>query len=183
MTSSEGCIKLIDDREDKRDEHISELHYQVEILKVKKDQFLRLEVEIEKKLNIVEAKDIMRADEGTMQDGNASTSHDGLGGEPTHPLAEMSDDTQVDEVANSHEGATDSDDDLSVSGADEEGKAEAKASDSKPSTSHKSIKTEHSELLASIVEIFENKTKVMMTEMKLGIATNARDLKAGINEP
>ena len=77
----------------------------------------------------------MRADEGTLQDGNASTSRNGSGGEPTHPLAEMTGNSHVNEVANSHKGATDSDDDLSVSGADKEGKAAAKVSDSKPSTS------------------------------------------------
>ena len=65
MSSTEGCIKLIDNGEDKKDKHVSELNYQVEILKSKKDQFLRLEIEIEKRCNVVEAKIVVRADKDT----------------------------------------------------------------------------------------------------------------------
>ena len=54
LNSTEVCIKLIDNGEDEKDEQTDELNYQVEILNVKKDQILRLEVDIERKLNEID---------------------------------------------------------------------------------------------------------------------------------
>ena len=40
MTSTEGCINLIDNGEEQEDEQIEELRDHIEILKEKKDNFL-----------------------------------------------------------------------------------------------------------------------------------------------
>ena len=84
-----------------------------------------------------------------------STSRNWLGGKPTFPFAETSNNDHFNEVVNSHQSTTDSDDNLSVSSVDEEGGAEVKVGDVKPSTSQDSAKTEHSPLLDSIVEIWD----------------------------
>ena len=68
------------------------------------------------------------ADEGTLQDGYASTSRDGSGGEPTFPFAETGVDTHVNEVANSHQSATDRNNISSDINADENGNAKKRLS-------------------------------------------------------
>ena len=42
VTSTEGCIKLIDDGDDDKDEQVNELNYQIELLKIQKEQFFLL---------------------------------------------------------------------------------------------------------------------------------------------
>ena len=39
VTSTEDCVKLIDDGDDDRDEQVNELKYQIEIIKEKKNIF------------------------------------------------------------------------------------------------------------------------------------------------
>ena len=42
VTSTEGCINLFDDGDDDKDEHVNELNYQIELLKMQKEQFFSL---------------------------------------------------------------------------------------------------------------------------------------------
>ena len=57
-----GCIKILDDDENKEEE-ITELNYQLEVLKGRLKQFFDLEIKIEKKLlSDVEVKSIGESD-------------------------------------------------------------------------------------------------------------------------
>ena len=61
VTSTEDCINLIDDGEEQGDEQIEELNYQVGLLKTRREQWLSLEGETERNLNIVEVKNMTPA--------------------------------------------------------------------------------------------------------------------------
>ena len=54
VNTMQWCISLIDDDEEEKNELTDELNYQVEIWKIRKEQFLRLVVAIEGKLNKIE---------------------------------------------------------------------------------------------------------------------------------
>ena len=47
-------MKLIDYSHEKREDHLVELQYQMEILKERKESFLSLEFEIERNVNVLE---------------------------------------------------------------------------------------------------------------------------------
>ena len=69
MSSTEGCINLIDDGDDDKDEQVNELNFQIELLKVQKEQFFSLEVEIEKGSMIIDVKNVEMAAIATLQMG------------------------------------------------------------------------------------------------------------------
>ena len=73
MTSTEGCIKLIDDGDDEKDEQVNELNFQIELLKEKNEQFFSLEEEIERNLRLIDVKNVESAVIDTSQDGHALT--------------------------------------------------------------------------------------------------------------
>ena len=58
VTSTEGCISIIDDDFDDNDkeEQLSELSYQIEVLKSQFKQFIDLEIETERKTSDIEKK-------------------------------------------------------------------------------------------------------------------------------
>ena len=83
VTTTEGCIGLLDDGEEDKEEQITDLKYHVELLRGIKEQFLSFEVEIEKRLHMIDIKNVEIADGDTSQDGRKLAVDEFLSGEPT----------------------------------------------------------------------------------------------------
>ena len=83
ISDTEGCMKLLDDGEDYKEEEITDLSYHNDELRKKKNQFLLFEVEIERRINQFDLKTGEVVVVGTSQDGHGSTEDNVLGGKPT----------------------------------------------------------------------------------------------------
>ena len=88
VTSTVDCVKLIDDGGENREDQIVELHYQMELLKEKKELFLNLEVEIERNMNMIEIKNVVPAEVDTSKDVRILTDNDTVNGMPIFLLTE-----------------------------------------------------------------------------------------------
>ena len=91
LTATEGCNGLLDDGEEDKEEQIIDLKYHIEILKEFKEQFLSFKIEIERRLNVVDEKNVESADGDTSQDGRVLTVDDYLSDEPTPSFIEKVD--------------------------------------------------------------------------------------------
>ena len=77
----EGCIGLLDDGDEDKEEQIIDLEYHIEMLKGLKEQFLSFEIEIERRLHMVDIKNVEAADGNASQDGRKLTVDEFLSGE------------------------------------------------------------------------------------------------------
>ena len=64
---------------------------------MKKEQFISLEIEIEKKLNVIETKNVIPAEIDTLQDARILFDGDAVNGEPISLLTEQVDSVHVNE--------------------------------------------------------------------------------------
>ena len=76
VTSTEGCINLIDDGDDDKDEQTNDLNYQMDILKMQKEQFLNLGVEIERIALNIDVKNVIVAVIEPSEGGRVLTTND-----------------------------------------------------------------------------------------------------------
>ena len=67
VNATKGCVGLINDGDDDKDEQVTELNYHIEMLKVPKEQLLSFE--IERRSNMVDVKNVESTDGNTSQDG------------------------------------------------------------------------------------------------------------------
>ena len=88
VTSTEDCIKLIDDGNENSEEQVIELQYQMELLKEKKEHFFNLDVEIERNVKEIEVKNVIPAEIDISQDVCILTESDAVDGMPISQLTE-----------------------------------------------------------------------------------------------
>ena len=124
-----GCIKLLDDGDEDKEEQIVDLNYEVGMLREKNEQFLLLEVEVERRLNRFKLKDVGFANGGTSQDDCGSAVDNVLNGEPIRSFVEKVDSVRINEEVES----------LQDSGSES---GEEGSSDSEKSGAGDEIKTE-----------------------------------------
>ena len=75
---------MLDDGDEEKEEQIIDLNYQVGMIRGLKEQFLLFQVEVERRLNRLELKNVEIADGGTSQEERGLAVDNFLSGEPTH---------------------------------------------------------------------------------------------------